>query len=81
MKALRSWSGSYKALKTCVLQYSSLLSGIEAAVGVKQSRDLVDWSESLLEQFAAAKGALHDLKAIAIPRPSDQLVITSDGSV
>lgn len=81
VKGLRSWIGAYKHMKACISQYSALLSPLEAAVGRRESREEIVWSSELLRHFDTAKTALSQVKAITTPRPSDQLIITSDGAV
>jgi hypothetical protein len=78
---LRSWIGAYKHLKVCIPHYSALLSPLEQATAGKNFQDKVDWSEPLSIAFLAAQKALKDPKTITVPRPSDQLIITSDGAV
>lgn len=81
VKGLRSWIGAYKQLKSCISQYSSLLSDLEHAVGGKESRQKVEWTTELRQAFKVAQAALRDVRSITVPHPKDQLVITSDGSV
>ena len=81
VKALRSWLGSYKHMKSCVPNYSSLLSTLETAAGGKDSKTLVVWTDALRKDFNVAQDALRSIKSITIPKPSDQLIITCDGAV
>lgn len=81
VKALRSWIGAFKHMKACISQYSALLSSLEEAVGGKDSRSKLVWTEELKMDFTQAQEALKNLKTITIPKPSDQLVIQTDGSV
>lgn len=80
VKGLRSWIGAVKHLKPCIPQYSSILSPLESAVGGKESRDRLQWTTDLTSSFEAAKLALHNLKPIFYPKPTDQLVITTDAA-
>ncbi len=81
VKGLRSWIGAYKHIKACIPHYSSLLSDLETAVGGRDSKERVTWTEQLTSAFQTAQAALNDPKAITIPKPSDQLIITTDGAV
>jgi hypothetical protein len=81
VKGLRSWIGAYKHIKSCIPQYSSRLSPLEAAVAGKDSHQHVEWSRELVAAFADAQAALKNPKTITIPRASDQLIITNDGAV
>lgn len=79
VKALRSWCGAYKFLKSCVPSYSILLADLEAATAGKESKEAIVWTKELTAAFSRAQDALKSAKAITIPRPTDQLVITTDG--
>ena len=81
VKELRSWIGAFKHLKVCVPHYSALLSDLESASGGKESKMKMQWTDELISCFKAAQSALADIQSITIPRPSDQLVITSDGAL
>lgn len=80
VKGLRSWIGAVKHLKPCIPSYSSLLAPLETAVGGKESRDHLVWTDDLTSSFETAKAALHKLKPIYYAKPTDQLVITTDGA-
>ena len=47
----------------------------------KESRSHLQWTAGLMEQFKAAQAALKNVKSITIARPSDHLIVTSDGSI
>ena len=81
VKGLRSWIGAYKHLKSCIPQYSALLSELEGLVAGKDSRAKIDWSEELCATFHRAQSALTDIKTITVPKPQDKLIITNDGAV
>ena len=81
VKGLRSWMGAYKFLKSCIRHYSALLAPLEAAVGGKNSRDNISWTEELKSAFRSAQQALASIKSLTVPRRSDQLVITTDASI
>ena len=81
VKGLRGWLGTYKYIRRCIPHHAPLLAGLEAVCAGKDSRDHVTWTEELQDQFKAAQEALRDLKTITVPRPTDRLVITTDGAV
>ena len=81
VKGLRSWIGAYKHLKACIPRYSTLLADLEAAVGGKESKDHISWSDELSSSFKSAQEELKQPKAITIPKFSDQLIITTDGAI
>ena len=81
VKGLRSWLGAAKYLKTCVKDFSSALSPLEAVIGKTESRDHIKWTEDLLQAFRHAQYCLADARTITVPRLSDQLVITTDVAI
>jgi hypothetical protein len=81
VKALRSWLGAFKHMKPCISQCSTLLSPLESAIANKDSSEHIQWSDALDTAFQSAQSALNNPRTITIPRPSDQLIITSDGAL
>ena len=81
VKGLRSWIGAYKHLKACIPGSTSLLHPLDAVVAGKNSAEKIVWSEELASVFEKAQDALKSPKSITIPKPSDQLTITTDGAV
>ena len=81
VKGLRSYIGAYKVLSRVLKGYADLLHPLEAAVAGKQSRDLVSWSDDLLDSFNNSRRALATAKTITLPRPDDELWLVTDGSV
>jgi hypothetical protein len=81
VKALRGWCGAVKHIKACLPQYSTLLADLDKATAGKQSRDKIEWSDSLKQAFSSAQKALRDPKTITIPRRDDLLIITNDGAL
>ena len=77
VKALRSWTGSYKYLKSCIPGYSTILAPMEAMTAGKDSATLLTWDEANLDHFHKAQAAVTDPRTVTIPRPSDKLIITS----
>ena len=81
IKALRSFLGAYKFLARVIPNCSTFLSPLETLVAGKPSQDNITWSESTRETFEHAQRHLHDHKSIIIPKPEDQLWLTTDGAV
>ncbi len=81
VRGLRSFIGAYKALSRVLPKCSQLLAPLDEAISGQESRNAVQWSDTLLENFRTAQKALAEHKSIALPRPSDQLWIVTDGSV
>ena len=78
--AMRSFLGAYKVLNRVLKGCSSHLSDLEAAIAGKQKSDKIAWDDTLRNSFKKAQDALKTTSCITIPKPSDQLVITHDGS-
>ena len=78
--ALRSYIGDFKALSRCIPQYSSIMSPLEDSIKGMQGNQQIQWSSELIGYFHQSQEALRKHKTITIPKPSDQLVITTDGS-
>ncbi|XP_033749128.1 uncharacterized protein LOC117333788 [Pecten maximus] len=78
---LRSFIGACKVLARVVKGCSALLSQLDEIVAGRESKDTFLWSDGLLETFRKAQSALSQSRTIALPRPSDQLWIVTDGAV
>lgn len=81
IKGLRSWLGAVKHIKQCIQNYAPCLGPLEEFVGGKESRDKIDWTDELLSTFQTAQNCLNEVKTITVSRPSDQLIIVTDGAV
>lgn len=80
VKNLRSFVGAYKVLSRVVKGAANLVSLLDAACAGRESSEVIVWTDELLAVFQRAQAALHDNRAIVIPRPSDDLWIVTDGS-
>ncbi len=80
VNGLRSFIGAFKVLSRVLKGYSDLLHPLDQAVAGKQSKDKVVWTEPLSDSFRAAQAALKDTKTIVVPRPEDQLWLSTDAS-
>ena len=81
IREFRGFIGAYKVLARVLKGYARYLAPMEQALVGKQSRESFVWSDSLIDTFLCAQRALSSCKEIALPRPSDQLWIVTDGSV
>ncbi len=81
VRGLRSFIGAYKALSRVLPKGSQLLAPLDEVISGQESRNAMQWSETLLENFRTAQKALAEHKSITLPRPSDQLWIVTDGTV
>ncbi|CAC5380848.1 unnamed protein product [Mytilus coruscus] len=80
-RALRSLVGAYKLLSCVIKKSSGLLSLLENAVAVCESKDTILWTEELNSAFSSAQNALSTCRSIALPLPTDQLWIVTDGAL
>lgn len=78
--AMRSFIGAFKVFNRVLRGCSSYLSDLETAIAGKQKSDKIIWTDSLRESFAKAQSSLKLTSCITTPIPTDQLVITHDGS-
>ena len=79
--ALRSFIGAYKVFNRVIRQSSGYLSELELLTsGSKQKQDKITWTDDLLQIFKSAQNALRKTTKIRLPTPTDQLIITHDGS-
>ena len=81
VRGLRSFIGAYKVLGRVLPGCSYIISPLENAIAGLQSQDKILWNDSLLQQYKSAQSALSSHKAIALPRPNDQIWIVTDASV
>lgn len=81
VKGLRGFIGAFKVLARVIPNCSSYLRELESAVAGASSADKVAWSDSLCTSFQNAQSALSKTHTITIPRPDDQLWISTDASI
>ena len=79
-KQLRSFIGSYRTFQKCLQNTAFILKDLEeflAKHSSSSSQQLV-WNDDLKKQFEDAKEKLKALDKLYLPKPEDQLVLTSD---
>ena len=81
VRGLRSFIGAYKVLGRVLPKCSQIIAPLENAIAGQQSRESIQWTDSLREFVHSAQASLRTHKTITLPRPSDQLWIVTDGSV
>ncbi|CAC5394087.1 unnamed protein product [Mytilus coruscus] len=79
--ALRSFVGAYKVLSRVIKNSSGLLSLLKNAVAGCESKDTILRTDELNSAFTSAQNALSTNRLIALPRPTDQLWIVTDGAL
>lgn len=79
--ALRSWMGSVKQLKPCIEHYAKLFGGFDKLHAGKVPGEKITWTEEAKKDFYVAQASLRDLKSFHVPKPDDQLIVVTDGSI
>ena len=60
---------------------SNLMAPFESICGGKESKEIIEWTEELEEQFKESqKIAQTDIKVLALPHPDEQLFIVPDAA-
>ena len=78
---LRSFNGSYRYLSRLIKGYANIINPLEEAVRGRDTKELIEWTDALLEAFNRTKKSLNDANAVTVPRKSDQLSIITDASI
>ena len=78
--AMRSFIGAYKVFNRVIRGCSNYLSHLESAIAEKQKSEKIVWTDVLTDSFHKAQEGLKSNSSIMIPKRSDQLIITHDGS-
>ena len=81
VRGLRSFIGAYKVLGRVLPKCALMLAPLEDAIAGLQSKDHIQWTDTLRDHFQSAQSHLTTRKSVTLPRPSDQLWIVTDGSV
>ena len=81
VRALRSFIGACKVLGRVLPKCALMLAPLEDVIAGLQSKDHIQWTDTLRDHFQLAQFHLTARKSITLPRPSDQLWIVTDGSV
>ena len=80
VKDLRSFLGSYRTFYKCKRNMSSLLTNLEEFSANKPSSQKLEWTPHLLLDFENAKKEAETMDDLYTPKPTDQLILTSDYS-
>ena len=79
IKMLRSFLGSFHTFHKCHKKHTRLLSPLTKLLSKNPpSGQKIDWTPDLSKAFEDAQAAAKDLDKLYTPKPTDQLVITSD---
>ena len=80
VKDLRSYLGAYRTFFRCKKQMSSILRSLEELQAGRKSSEKLLWTKELIERFEESKRQILILDKLYLPKPEDQLVMTSDWS-
>ena len=80
IKQLRSFLGAIKQLSPCLENYAITLSPLEKIAAGKGSSETINWTQTLRNQFDAAKQLLSNVQTYYTPAPDDILHTYSDWS-
>ena len=81
VKEMRSFIGAYKILGRVLPGCSTIVAPLDEAIAGLESRDKVEWTEALHNDFTNAQNKLTQKQSVVLPRPEDPLWIVTDGSV
>ena len=80
IKNLRSFLGAYRTFFRSKTNMSSILRELEELQAGKMSSEKIVWTKPLEEKFEMSKREILKLDKLYLPKPDDQLVMTSDWS-
>ena len=78
--SLRSYVGAYKVFNRIIRGCAGYLSDLEKFMSGKQKNEKLIWTDSMLVAFKNSQTVLSEASIVALPRPSDQLILVHDGS-
>ena len=79
VRGLPPFIGAYKVLSRVLPQCAQTIAPLETSITGLQSRDKINWSDTLLQQFQLAQTSLSNRKSITLPKPPDKPWIIIDG--
>ena len=78
---LRTYMGVFKTFFPAMPQLSNLMSLFETLCGNRNSKELLEWNDSLENSFKMSKMAAEiNLRTFALPHPYEQLFIVPDAA-
>ena len=80
IKDLRSWIGLYKTMMPSAPNLTLILDPFDQIVAGKDSKDEVEWDESMQISFNKAKEAIDQMQTLYLPSPDDQLLLVVDAA-
>ncbi len=80
IKDMRSWLGLYKTLMPASPNLTLILDPFDKVIADRDSKDTVDWNETLKMHFNKAKEAIDSIQTLYLPDPNDQLLLVVDAA-
>ena len=80
IKDLRSWIGLYKTMMPSAPNLTLMLDPFDQIVAGKDSKDEIEWDNSLKMSFNKAKEAIDNMQTLYLPSPDDQLLLVVDAA-
>ena len=77
-EGLRGWVGAYRFMAPAIADHATFLEPLHAAIGDKSKSDPITWDDKLEDAFKRAQDSLKLAEPLTMPRPGEQLYITSD---
>ena len=67
-------------MASAIKDHGETLDPLHKAIGAKSKSDKIEWTEDLKSAFQNAQNALKAAKPLTMPKPGEQLYITTDAS-
>ena len=80
VRDLRSWLGLYKTMMPAAPSLTIILDPFDQIVAGKDSKEDIQWDESLKISFNKAKEAIESMQTLYLPSPNDQLLLVVDAA-
>ena len=80
VKQMRSFTGSVKQMKDNIKNYHLLLHPLEKVAAGRSSAERITWTDSLREAFKNIQKIASNPDILALPKPSEKLIIYPDWS-
>ena len=80
VKDVRSWIGLYKTFLYHTPNLTKIMDPFDKIVGDKDSKDVITWTQELIQAFQQAKDHIQNIQEVYLPHPNDQLMIITDGA-
>ena len=79
-EGLRGFVGAYKFMAPAIPNFATVLEPLNKAIGDKSKKDPINWTPQLHEDFKRAQDYLKNARPLTMPKPGQQLYMTTDAS-